>query len=82
MNILLKNVDEEKYRLLKIEAAKRRVTLGKLFNMMVEQHTAKEKEALQRWDKIFSTKPFLSNEDVKGMRERIKMFRQEYGFEG
>ena len=82
MNILLKNVDEEKYHLLKIEAAKKRVTLGKLFNIMVEEHTTKEKDALKQWDDIFSTKPFLTEEESKHMRDRIKVFRQEYGFEG
>ncbi len=80
MNILLKNVDEEKYHLLKIEAAKRKMTLGRLFNELVEEYTTKEKEYERAWDEVFAMVPLITKEEAKKMHKACEEFRKETEF--
>lgn len=80
MNILLKNVDEEKYHLLKIEAAKRKLTLGRLFNELVEDYTHKENEHEKAWQEVFAMVPFITKEEAKKMHKACDEFRQETEF--
>ena len=82
MNILLKNVDEEKWHFLKIEAAKRKMTLGKLFNKLVEEYKHTEAEDNKSWDRLFTRVPLLTNEEAKKIHKSIDVFRHDYGFEG
>lgn len=82
MNILLKNVDEEKYHFLKIEAAKRKMTLGRLFNRLVEEYKQKEAEDNKSWERLFTRGPLLTNDEAKKMHKSIEVFRKDYGFEG
>jgi len=37
--------------------------------------------AEKTWKEIFSTVPFLSKEEVRQMKEAIKVFRKDYDFE-
>lgn len=82
MNTLIKNVDEENWHFLKVEAAKERVTIGKLFNRVVEEYKNKGREdTTKAWEKIFRGKPILSKEETKRMHMNIKSFRKEFDFE-
>ena len=83
MNTLIKNLDEENWHFLKIEAAKERITLGNLLNRILEEYKSKEKNNWKReWEKIFSLKPLLSKKEAKEMLAASKSFRKEYHFGG
>jgi len=83
MNTLIKNLDEENWHFLKVEAAKERTTLGNLLNRILEEYKSKEKNTARRaWEKIFSLKPSLSKTEAKEMHKAASSFRKEYHFEG
>lgn len=83
MDTLIKNVDEENWHYLKVQAAKEKITLGQLFNRLVQDYKEMEKEeASWLWKKIFSRAPLLGKEDAKRMHKAIQDFRKEYTFEG
>ena len=83
MNTLIKNMDEENWHFLKVEAAKERTTLGNLLNRIIESYKLKERETTKKvWEKIFSTKPLLNKADAKEMHKNLASFRKEYNFRG
>lgn len=83
MNTLIKNLDEENWHFLKVEAAKERTTLGNLLNRIIEEYKSKEKEAAKEtWGKIFSLKPLLDKAESREMHKALTSFRKEYNFEG
>lgn len=83
MNTLIKNLDEENWHFLKIEAAKERTTLGNLLNRIIEAYKSKEKEAAEKaWGKIFSGKPLLNKIEAREMHLAASTFRKEFHFEG
>ena len=82
MNTLIKNINEENWHFLKVEAAKARVTIGELFNRLIEEFKNKEDGShAKAWDKIFRGKPILSKDDARRMHLSIKSFREEFDFE-
>ena len=82
MNTMIKNLDEENWHFLKVEAAKERITIGELFNRIIEEYKNIETERSAKvWQKIFSRKPILSKEEVKEMQKNIGSFRKEFNFE-
>ena len=82
MDVLIKNVDEDNWHFLKVEAAKERRTMGEIFNKLVLELKEKEEDDMAVWDKIFSRKPLLTKKQAKRMHKHIAPFRKEYGFEG
>ena len=83
MNTLIKNLDEENWHFLKVEAAKERTTLGNLLNRILEEYRSKEKSTTRKaWEKIFSLKPLLNKTEAKEMHRVVASFRKEYHFEG
>ena len=56
MDVCIKNIDEEDWRLFKTESAKHGLKLGELFNDLVKEHTSKCTG--DNWDKIlYGKKP-------------------------
>jgi len=83
MNTLIKNLDEENWHFLKVEAAKERTTLGNLLNRILEEYKSKENNAAKKaWNKIFAAKTLLTKANAKEMLAASKSFRKEYNFEG
>jgi len=82
MNTLIKNIDEENWRFLKVEAAKQNITLGELFNRLVEEHKSREEDMNISWQRIFSRPALLTKEEAKRMHKAIESFRREFSFEG
>ena len=82
MDTLIKNINEENWHFLKVEAAKERVTMGELFNRVIEEYKnmGKDNDA-KTWEKIFRGKPILSKKETKSMHMAIKSFRKELDFE-
>ena len=82
MNTLIKNIDEENWRFLKVEAAKQNITLGELFNRLVEEHKNRDEDMNASWQRIFSRPALLTKEEAKRMHKAIESFRREFSFEG
>jgi hypothetical protein len=82
MDVLIKNVNEDNWHFLKVEAAKERKTMGNMFNKLVEELKKKEKDDIAAWERIFSRKPLLTKKQAKRMHKHVATFRKEYGFEG
>ncbi len=83
MNTLIKNVDENNWHFLKIQAAKEKRTIGKLFNKIIEEYKQKNQEDVrENWEKIFIRKALLTKNEAEKMHIAMKHFRKEYGFEG
>ncbi|PIN78958.1 hypothetical protein COV16_05325 [Candidatus Woesearchaeota archaeon CG10_big_fil_rev_8_21_14_0_10_34_8] len=82
MDTLIKNIKEDQWHYFKVQAAKEKVTLGAMFNRVVDNYKKKEKETAKQWNIIFSRKPLLTNAEAKNMHDATKEFRKEYGFEG
>lgn len=83
MDTMIKNVDEENWHFLKVQAAKEKATIGEMFNRIISEYKEKEVEDAKRaWNKIFSKPPIFTKEEAKKMHKASESFRKEYGFEG
>lgn len=73
MDVCIKNIDEENWRLFKEESAKHTLKLGDLFNNILQEHTHKCTGA--NWDKVLYGKKTL-----KGLltREEGAKIRSEF----
>lgn len=80
MDSCIKNVDEEKWNYVKVEAAKKRLTMGKFFNRLVEEYKMKEEAAKEEWEKIFSGKAFLSRDEAENIKKDSIEFRKNFEF--
>lgn len=82
MNTLIKNIDEERWHFIKIQAAKERKTIGELFNAIILEYENKEKTDKNVWERVLSRKPSLTEKQAEDMKKTIKCFKKSYGFEG
>ncbi len=82
LDSLIKNIEEEHWHYFKVQAAKERITLGSMFNKLVETYKKKSSEHAKQWQIIFSRKPLLTDSEARKMREAISDFRKEFNFEG
>lgn len=78
MAVVIKNVDERRWRRFKAEAARRGERLGDLFNHLVDRHLSYEGEAERSWGRILHDAPFLSEEDAREMRKSSERFRHRF----
>lgn len=81
MDTLIKNVDEESWHFLKVEAAKEKKTMGELFNTIIAVYKNKQ-DSREQLQKILSRAPLLTKEEARNMHNKIRVYRTEYGFEG
>ena len=82
MNTLIKNIDEENWHFLKVEAVKQKIPLGELFNRLVEEYKNRDEDMNASWQRIFSRHALLTKEEAKRMHKAIESFRREFSFEG
>ena len=79
MNISIKNVKEEDWRLIKSEAAKENLNMGEFLNRIVSEYKKSEKKG-GNWNKILYGKKFLDNKDAAKIKRVMKDFRKEFEF--
>lgn len=83
MDTLIKNVNEEDWHFLKVEAARKKVTMGKLFNKLIVEYQQKEQETpIKKWNQIFSREPLLTKAEARELHKATEEFRKEFSFEG
>ncbi|MCH8004342.1 MAG: hypothetical protein IH934_06975 [Nanoarchaeota archaeon] len=79
MNISIKNVNEEDWRVIKSEAAKNNLNIAKFLNRVIIDYKKKHTEE-NNWNDILYGKKFLSEKDAKKIKEVMKDVRKEFEF--
>lgn len=75
----VKNVDPDAWNLLKEDAAEHGVDMGELLSDIIRDHINKEKGAA--WEAIEEGKTSLSDKEAEEMKDKTKVFEEEYDFE-
>lgn len=73
----VKGIKEKEWRTFKALAAEKNLTMGTLFEMMVEDYS---KHADSLWEKILCGKRILSEKEAKELEKAVKSMRKEHGF--
>lgn len=73
----IKGISKEKWILLKSIAAKNNESMGRTFEIIIEDYAKKEDSA---WDRILRGKKILSDKEAEEMREITTKLRKERGF--
>ncbi|MBI5072847.1 hypothetical protein HZA99_03445 [Candidatus Woesearchaeota archaeon] len=81
MDTMIKNIDEENWHFVKVQAAKEKKTIGELFNTMVQGYKEKEIAQKNAWERILSRKATLTQKKADEIEKSIKLFKKSYGFE-
>ena len=76
MNISIKNVKEETWRVVKSEAAKHNLNIGDFLNKVLLEHKKREEEK-NNWNEIMYGKRILKEKEIEKIRESMKDFRKE-----
>ena len=79
MNISIKNIREEDWRLLKSEAARHNLKIAEFLNRVLLEHKDREKEK-GNWSEILHGKKFLTEREATKIKEITKEFRKEFEF--
>lgn len=79
MDISIKNVREDDWRILKSEAAKHNLKIAEFLNRVLMEHKKKE-ENKGNWDEIMYGKRVLTERDAKKIKEAMQDFRKEFEF--
>ena len=78
MNISIKNIKEEDWRLIKAESSKNNLNIGEFLSKVLHEYK-KEKENTN-WNEIMHGKKFINEGDGKKIKEIMEVFRQEFEF--
>lgn len=78
MNISIKNIKEEDWRLLKSEAAKHDLKIAEFLNIVLAEH--KKREERNNWNEIIHGPKFLNAKDTDKIKEVMEEFRKEFEF--
>ena len=73
----IKGINEESWSEFKSIAARNRMNMGKLFEIMLNEYKKRSEEA---WRIILSGKKILSDKEAEEMKKIIEESRKEYGF--
>ena len=76
--VVIKNVDKESWKTLRTEAIKHGVTTGKMLEILVKEHTEKEKSRKDSWDAILNRKPFLTKKEAEIIKKRAEEIRKGF----
>ena len=76
--VVIKNVDKESWKTLRAEAIKHGVTTGKMLEILVKEHTEKEKSRKDAWDAILNRKAFLTKKEAEAIRKAAEEIRKNF----
>ena len=79
MNIAIKNIREDNWRLIKAEAAKNNLKIGEFLNKMLLEYK-KLHNGENNWNEVLYGKKFLTEKDEIKLREVMKELRKEFEF--
>ena len=73
MDVCIKNIDEENWRMFKSESIKHGLKVGEFFNKIVKEHN---KSCCNNWNSVLNgekkLKGILSKDDLKEIRTRFR----------
>lgn len=78
MNIAIKNIKEEDWRLLKSEAAKHNLKIAEFLNTVLLEH--KKREEKNNWNEVLYGPKFLNEKDTAKIKEVMEELRKEFEF--
>ena len=79
MNISIKNVKKEDWRIIKSEAAKNDLNIGEFLNRVMTDYKRKYKEETN-WNEILYGDKVLNEKDTAKIKEVMEGFRKEFEF--
>ena len=79
MNIAIKNVREEDWRVIKSEAVKNDLKIGEFLNKLLMEYKNKDKKS-GNWKDILYGRKFLNSSDAAKIKEVTKIMRKEFEF--
>jgi len=74
---IIKGISEEKWVLFKTLAAKNNESMGRTFEIIIDEYAKKENDIL---DKIFKGGKTISDKEADEMKAELKKMRKEKGF--
>lgn len=78
MDTCIKNVSETAWKAFKLEAVRRGMNMGSLFNKLVEENL--ERNSQTKWEKVLTGGPRLTAASAKKLRKDIAVFRKGFDF--
>ncbi|GEM_PF-2939492 len=79
MNISIKDVREEDWRILKSEAAKEDLKIGEFLSKVLMEYKKAEADS-GNWNAILNGKKYLSGKDAEIIKKSTKEFRKGFDF--
>lgn len=79
MNISVKNIDEEDWRLIKSEAARHKLNIGRFLSRIAIEYKKRGAEE-NNWNEVLYGRKLLNQKDAGIIRETIKEIRKEFEF--
>ncbi len=81
MDVLIKNVDQEDWHFVKVEAVKEKKTMSEVLHTIIEEYRAKEQEG-KRWTAVLNRRATLTDYEAKNVWEGLQTFRKDFHFRG
>ena len=81
MEKLIKNVDKNTWDELKAEASLHKMHLAPFLSYLIKEHKKIERKKADAWDHILEGEKTLASKDATAIKNSLKIFEQEYGFE-
>lgn len=78
MDTCIKNVSEHTWRAFKLEAVRRGLNMGELFDRLVEERTTGLDKS--NWDAVLGRGKKLTDAEAKALRKEISEFRKGFDF--
>ncbi len=73
----IKGIGREKWRKFKELAFRKEVSMGKMFEILIEDFSKKRNDV---WDEILDGEKILSDKEAKDLEKEVKKLRKEKGF--
>ena len=78
MDVCIKNINDESWRMFKSESVKHDMRVGEFFSILVEEHKERCNKSTLK-DLLFSKKT-LTEKDAKNIKESMREFRKGFKF--
>ena len=76
MDVCIKNVDDEAWRIFKAESARRGFKMGEFFSEIIKENIKKE----SGWDILLNSKKRASKDTINSLENARRRFRKELKF--
>lgn len=78
MDVVIKNVHEKKWKILKSEAASKGKKMGEFLGILVDTYVEQGKNIEESWNHILNDEPTLSDKEAELLENVTKMSRKKF----